>query len=97
MMDVSPHLKAGDLDAGHVFLNSYVFRPEAKVGVISDIDIVVKNSLGRLAKNGVSYCYAIVKPTNELATRYDEKMKGSSTEDKTYGAPVRPGLAGEVS
>ena len=39
-------------------------------------------SLGRRAKNGVSYCYAIVKPTNELATRYEEKMKGSSTEDK---------------
>jgi len=38
MMVVSPHLKAGDLDARHVFLKSYVFRTEAKVGVISDID-----------------------------------------------------------
>ena len=39
-------------------------------------------SLGPRAKNGVSYCYEIAKPTNELATRYEEKMKGSSTEDK---------------
>ena len=38
---VSQHLKDKLLDARHVFLKSYVFRTDAKVGVISDIDVVL--------------------------------------------------------
>ena len=33
-------------------------------------------------KNGVSYCYAIVKPDEKAATRYEEKMSESSLPDR---------------
>jgi len=40
---VSAHLKGDDVDIRRVFLKKHIFNTEARVGVISDIDVVITN------------------------------------------------------
>ena len=130
----SKRLTARALDDRRVFLKKMIFRTEAKVGVISDIDLVVTNpnklattqlefldassitfstwvrtrvavllrrhskivfdhppqsfpkelSAGR-RKHGVSFCYAIVKPSPELAGEYEKRMQSTRWSDPKAG------------
>ena len=129
---VSKHLLGDSIDPAHVFLKVEAFKMNAKISVISDLDLLVVNAehlvnllhsfvtdkalIGRLEACGnvavmhrvdsrvdfnapmrsmtgnwqhhggprhVSYCFAVIKPSQQLTEKYMQTMAAAATRSKS--------------